>query len=56
MLLANQAHRHDATGGDCDRGTKKAFQHEDAFGVMPQRPVPEIGGNHLAFIDYMDST
>jgi hypothetical protein len=29
---------------------KIGLRHEDTFGVMPQRPVPEIRDDHLGFV------
>src|ERR1700722_5254243 len=51
MLLADQADRHDAAGRERDRRPEEAFEHEDAFGVMPQRAMPEVGGDRLRFIE-----
>jgi hypothetical protein len=34
-----------------DRGAEDFLQHEDAFGVMPERAVPVVGDDLLGFIE-----
>src|SRR6516162_2740622 len=42
VLLTDPARRNDAAGRQCDGRTKDRLGHEDAFGVMAERAVPEI--------------
>src|SRR3984957_14854896 len=51
MLFADQADRHDAASRKLDRGPEEAFEHEDAFGVMAQGAMPEVGGDRLGFVE-----
>src|ERR1700677_3936219 len=51
MPFADQANRHDAAGRERDRGPEEPFQHENAFGVMPQRAMPKIRGNRLGLVE-----
>jgi hypothetical protein len=55
MLFADPAGRYDAPGRERQRRAVKRLQHEDALGVVPERPVPEIRGNRLRLVDYVDS-
>ena len=55
MLLADPSRRNDAPGRECEAGTENRLGHEDALGMVAQRPVPEIGRDLLAGIDYVDS-
>src|SRR5665213_1403728 len=50
VLLADQPDRHDATGRYRDRCAEDTFEHEDAFGMMAERAVPEISRHHLALV------
>ena len=56
VLLADQAHRHDASGRDGQGRSEETFQHEYALGVMAQCAVAKIRDEHLELVDYVDST
>src|SRR5580700_4881967 len=51
MLLADQPDRHHAAGRDRDRRAEETLQHEDAFGMMPQRAVPKISGDGFRLVE-----
>lgn len=55
MLLAHPAGRNDAPGREREGRTENRLRHEDALGMVAQRPVPEVGRDLLALVDYMDS-
>jgi len=55
MLLADPACRDDAARREGDRHTEDRLGHEDALGMMPERPVPEIRNDLLRRVDYVDS-
>src|SRR3546814_4489746 len=50
-LFADQADRHHAAGRRGDGRAEKALQHEDAFGMMAQGAVTEIGGDRLGLVE-----
>lgn len=56
MLLAHPPGRNDAPGRECEGGTEDRLGHEDPLGVVAQGPVPEVGRDLLALVDYVDST
>lgn len=51
MLFADQPDRHDPAIAVGERGAKDRLEHEDALGVVPQRPVPEIADVGLALVE-----
>ena len=51
MLFADESHRNRATVAIDDGYAKQAFQQEDAFGVMTQCPVAEVGKERLRFVE-----
>ena len=55
MLLTDPAGRDDAPGRECEGGTENRLGHEDALGMVAQRPVPKVRSNLLALVDYVDS-
>ena len=42
MLLANEPDREHAACRERDRRAEESLQLEDALGVMPQGPMPEV--------------
>ena len=50
MLLADPSNGKNASGRQCDRRAKDRLRHESAFGMMPQRAVPEIGDDLLRLV------
>lgn len=55
MLLTDPAGRDDAPGRECKGGTENRLGHEDTLGMVAQRPVPKVGRDLLALVDYVDS-
>ena len=51
MLLANQPGGHHGAGGEGDGPPEDGLRHEDALGMVAQRPVTEIGGDLLGFVE-----
>ena len=51
MLLADPSDRDDAARGKRDRGAENRLGHEDAFRVVPQGPVTEIGDDLLRLVE-----
>ena len=47
VLFAYQADRNDASAGVGDGHTEKLLRQEDAFRMMTERAVPEIGDDFL---------
>ena len=46
VLLADEPDGKNPAGRDRDRGAEEGLQHEDAFGMMAECAVPEVG--HVA--------
>ena len=55
MLLADPSSRDDAPGREGERRPEDGLGHKDALGMVAQRPVPEVGRDLLAMVDYVDS-
>ena len=55
MLLANPTSRDDAPGRERNGRPEDRLSHEDALGMMAERPVPEVRSDLLALVDYVDS-
>ena len=55
MLLSDPTGRDDAPGREREGRPEDRFGHEDALGMVPQRPVPKVGRDFLALVDYVDS-
>jgi integrase len=55
MLFANPAGRDDAPGREREGLAEDRLGHEYALGMVPQGPVPKIGGDLLALVDYLDT-
>src|ERR1700685_3317662 len=51
MLLAYTAGRDDPAGRERNRATENGLRHEDALGVVPQRPVAEIGDDFFRLVE-----
>ena len=51
MLLANPASGDDAAGGVQHRAAKQGFGHEDALGVVPQRPMPKVRDDFFRLVE-----
>src|SRR6516164_5450380 len=51
VLFTDPARRNDAAGRQCDGRTKDGLRHEDAFGVVAKRAVPEVRRDLLAGIE-----
>src|SRR3546814_3918174 len=51
MLFTDQSDGHDAAGRQRDRHPEEALEHENAFGVMPERPVAEVRYDRLRFVE-----
>jgi hypothetical protein len=51
VLFADQPNRYDTSGRDRDGGAEKALQHENAFGVVSQRPMSKIRGDRLGLVE-----
>ncbi len=51
MLFANPAGRDDAPGREREGRPENRLRHEDALGMVPQRPVPEVGRDLLALVE-----
>ena len=51
MLLANPAGRDDAPGREREGRPQDRLGHEDALGVVAQRPVPEVRCDLLALVE-----
>ena len=46
VLLADESHRKPTPCGEHRRDPEELLHEEDAFGMVPQGPVPEVG--HVA--------
>ena len=55
MLFANPAGRDDAPGREGEGRPENRLGHEDALGMVAQRPVPKVRSDLLALVDYVDS-
>ena len=55
MLFANPSGRDDAPGRERKGLAEDRLGHEYALGMVPQGPVPKIGGDLLALVDYLDT-
>ena len=55
MLLANPTGRDDAPCRERERRAKNRLGHEYALGMVAQRPVPKVGRDLLALVDYLDT-
>ena len=51
MLLTDESGRHHAPCRQGDGLPENGFSHEDAFGMMAQGAMPEIGDDLLGFIE-----
>src|SRR3546814_20663420 len=51
MLFTDQSDGHDAASRQRDRHPEEALEHENAFGVMPERPVAEVRYDRLRFVE-----
>src|SRR3546814_20407975 len=51
MLFTDQSEGHYAAGRQRDRHPEEALEHENAFGVMPERPVAEVRYDRLRFVE-----
>ena len=52
VLLADQPNRQLAPSRDGDGGAEKALEHENAFGMVPQRTMPIVGGDGFRFSNH----
>ena len=43
VLFAYLPHWNDTASGNCEGATEESLQHEDAFRVVPERAVSEVG-------------
>jgi len=50
VLLADPTGRDHATRGKRNGAAKHRLRHEDAFGVVAQRAMPEVGEDFLALV------
>ena len=50
VLFADESDRDNMPAGECDRCAVKAFEHENPFGMMPERAVPKIGRYEFALV------
>src|SRR3546814_12328043 len=50
MLFTDQSDGHDAACRQRDRHPEEALEHENAFGVMPERTVAEVRYDRLRFV------
>src|SRR5947209_18806950 len=51
VLLADPSDRDNPASGQRDGRTEDGFGHEDALGMVAERAVPEVGDDHLRFIE-----
>jgi len=54
MLLTDPPGRDDASGRQREGLAENRLGHEDALGMVAQRPVPEVRCDLLALVDYLD--
>ena len=55
MLLADPAGRDDAPSREREGRAENRLGHEDALRMVAQRPVPKVGSDLLALVDYLDT-
>jgi hypothetical protein len=51
VLLAPEPAWENPAGRERHRGAEEGLQHEDALGVVPRGPVPDVGHVLLAFVE-----
>jgi hypothetical protein len=51
MLLTDPSNGENSTRGENDSRTEDDFCHENAFGMVTQRPVTEVGSDLLRLVE-----
>jgi hypothetical protein len=51
VLFADQSDRHDSSIAVGDGLAEQRFEHENAFGMMPQRAVARVSDDRLGLVE-----